>query len=482
MYAQAIAVLALFATSALAHPQQHKRLHHHHPHKPSGVTGLPGTGTAQPTGGYFPAGNSTGYFPSGSASSFGTSVPIYTVTVSPIPASPTTPAETSSPADPSDDSQVSGSDAEACGGTVTSTTIEYMTVTVGGSGNSSVVTGVTSSDDSSVAATGVASPVNSTAAITGASPVETGPADSSSVEADSSASETSSAQSVISEGGAKAASSITSTSGGAFYQPSSSANPTSIYVSSTASSAGSSTPTGSSGGSSGSKRGLVYNNAALTEAFAGKGMSWAYNWGNAAGGSLASGLEYVPQLWGKGSVGSWNPSGAKSLLSFNEPDHPDQSNIDPATAAKLHIQYMNPKASSDVRIGSPAVTNGNGLDSSGRYWGLDWLIQFFDHCNGQCKVDFIAFHWYGDASQTQYFKNHIANVTSHAQSWGVNNLWMTEFQPSGSAQQQADFLTDTLPWLDSQPQIERYAYFMLADGNLATGNAPSKPVGAAYCA
>ncbi|KAL9108717.1 MAG: hypothetical protein Q9227_006513 [Pyrenula ochraceoflavens] len=463
MFTQALTVLALSATTAFAHPQKHHKFHH----KPSG-SGLPGTdvGTA-PTGGYYPAGNSTGLFPTGSASSFGTSVPLVTVTVSPIPASPISSADTSSSTESSQSlaASGSGSDAGACGGTVTSTTVAYFTVTVGGSGNSSAAT----------AATSGSSPVE-TGSGSGESPVESAPTDSGF---------NSTAPSLpISTEGPKVAPSAapSSASGGAFYQPSSS-DPISVYLSSTTSS-GSSSPTGASGssGMAGSKRGLVYNDAALTQAFADKGMTWAYNWAASAGGSLASGLDYVPQLWGSGSTGSWNPSGAKELLSFNEPDQPSQANMDPGDAAKLHIQYMNPHASSSVRIGSPAITNGNGRDSDGRYWGLDWMSQFMDACNGGCKIDFLAFHWYGDASQADYFKSHVNNVTTHAQQWGIDKIWLTEFQPSGSAQQQADFLSEVLPWMDNQGSLERYAYFMLENGNLVTGDAPSVPVGNAYCA
>jgi hypothetical protein len=74
-------------------------------------------------------------------------------------------------------------------------------------------------------------------------------------------------------------------------------------------------------------------------------------------------------LWGLEYIFSWNTAanlvisfGLKHLLSFNEPDVPSQSNIDPDTAAKNHIIYMNTLAGNGVQINSLAVANGVGTN------------------------------------------------------------------------------------------------------------------------
>lgn len=463
MISQTLTVLALSATAAFAHPQLNKKLLHRH-HHPSGSGGLP-----QPTGGVYPAGNSTNLFPTGSASSFGTSVPVVTVpvltmTVSPVPS-------LSDPASSAVSSQAalapsSGGDSGDCAAqqTVTSTAVEYFTVTVGGSAQS-VVGGASSAPSSAASADSPPSSVDSQPNASSSANTAT-----SSTTDDS----TSSSAGVIS-------SAVASATGGGFFEQSSSSS-ASVLASSTVSSAAGSDYTASPPASGGSKRGLAYNDASLTDAFNGKGMSWAYNWAGSTSG-LVSGVEYVPLLWGQKSFGSWNPSQANALLSFNEPDEPGQANMDPKTAAQAHIKYMNPHASGSTRIGSPAVTNGNGVDSTGRFWGLDWLAEFFKECAGQCKVDFIAFHWYGSTDQTKYFQSHVQNVTSMAsQEWGIHSAWLTEFEPSGSPQQQADFLNENLPFLDQQAGIEKYAYYMVADGSLVSGDSISSPVGKAYCA
>ncbi|KAG6819990.1 hypothetical protein H0H93_006693, partial [Arthromyces matolae] len=69
---------------------------------------------------------------------------------------------------------------------------------------------------------------------------------------------------------------------------------------------------------------------------------------------------------------------------FNEPDLNSQSNIQPAMAAQLWKQYIQPLAASGVRLGAPAVTNGPS--------GIPWLSSFLSNCTG-CTIDFIPFHW-----------------------------------------------------------------------------------------
>jgi hypothetical protein len=48
-------------------------------------------------------------------------------------------------------------------------------------------------------------------------------------------------------------------------------------------------------------------------------------------------------------------------------------------------------------------------------------------------------------------------------------VWLTEFGASGSDDQVNAFLQDALPWLDSQDYVERYSYFMAAEGKLISG-------------
>jgi Glycosyl hydrolase catalytic core len=228
-------------------------------------------------------------------------------------------------------------------------------------------------------------------------------------------------------------------------------------------------------GSNGPK-GLSYNVASLTDAFAGLGMTWAYNWGATPDGTITPGLEYVPMLWGQKTLSGWSSaaaaaisSGSSHLLSINEPDLSTQANMSPSDAAAFHIANMNPFAG-QAQIGSPAVTNGVG---SSPPIGITWLQQFFAACNNNCKVDFVAFHYYNDASQIDDFKSHVADVISTAAANGVSTVWLTEFGASGSDADVESFLSEALTFLDGQSAVERYAYFMCGDGTLLSGTSLS---------
>jgi len=207
-------------------------------------------------------------------------------------------------------------------------------------------------------------------------------------------------------------------------------------------------------------------------------MTWSYNWAAAPGGTVLSGLDYVPMFWGEDSVSGWSSaassaiaSGSTHLLGMNEPDLSTQSNILPAAAATLYIDNMN-QFSGQASLGSPAITNGVGTSPP---LGTTWLSEFFTACNGECTVDFVAAHWYNDASETADFMSHVGDVISTAAANGVSEVWITEFGATGTDAEVETFLQTVLPWLDSQTAVTRYAYFMCGTGagELITGTSVS---------
>jgi hypothetical protein len=225
------------------------------------------------------------------------------------------------------------------------------------------------------------------------------------------------------------------------------------------------------------KRGLSFNNAGILGSLLDKlPFSWSYNWANAPSAELP-GTEFVPMLWGPKMFDGWEKAaeealsnGATHLLGFNEPDHPDQANMSPADAAQAWQKYMNPYAGR-AKLGSPGVTN-----SGNPGVGLEWLEAFFVACAGQCKVDFLAVHWYAPGSATEYFKQHMDKAISLGNSHGVSEVWLTEFQAQGD---EVSFMKEVLPWLDGNDAVGRYAYFMadlMVNGDSLTG------AGAEYCA
>ncbi|KAG7006346.1 hypothetical protein G7Y79_00015g039360 [Physcia stellaris] len=232
-----------------------------------------------------------------------------------------------------------------------------------------------------------------------------------------------------------------------------------------------STPTSSPSTSGGSvtPRGLVYNTASLTNLFDKNTIGWCYNWDSQPGGSVPSSMNFVPMLWStnefhlphwESNVKTAIANGATHILGFNEPDLTAQANMSPQQAADAWNNME--KFGDAVKVGSPAVCNGGGAT------GLAWLEKFMTAC-ASCKIDFIAIHWYGDANEygVQALKDHIKKTQAMA---GGRPIWLTEFQPSGSVEQQADFMNQMLPYLDDKSNgVERYAYYQV-DGILTSGN------------
>lgn len=227
------------------------------------------------------------------------------------------------------------------------------------------------------------------------------------------------------------------------------------------------------------KRGLAYNDISLLPGLLGLESQaiWCYNWASRPGGTVPTGLEYVPMLWGLSSsmTSTWDSSvmealhsGPAHLLSFNEPDlgppNP-QSNLDFNEAARGYYQFME-KYAGKARLGSPSVTNGD--PASGM--GLGWLTKFLGACKTLgCTIDFVAVHWYGydSTSDVENFKDHITQAYAAG---GHRPVWITEFRASGDTVKQQAFLEAVIPWLDAQNFVERYAYFMVSDGSLISGD------------
>ncbi|KDQ10749.1 glycoside hydrolase family 128 protein [Botryobasidium botryosum FD-172 SS1] len=203
-----------------------------------------------------------------------------------------------------------------------------------------------------------------------------------------------------------------------------------------------------------SKRGLAWADAAHPNDLAlfnrtGK-ISWVYNWAPTPDSYLkTSGLEFIPMQWNGAGIANLastvTSQKAKAVLGFNEPDYVDQSNIKAADAAALWKQYIQPLGNSGVRLGAPAVTNAP--------YGVVWLRDFFKACNG-CKVDFIPIHWYGEG---------IGNFYDYI--WSIYGefgrpVWITEFASTSSNDATvADFMTQTIRYLDTLDWVERYSWF-----------------------
>ncbi|KAK4156668.1 glycosyl hydrolase catalytic core-domain-containing protein [Chaetomidium leptoderma] len=238
---------------------------------------------------------------------------------------------------------------------------------------------------------------------------------------------------------------------------------------------GSSGSGGDTGGNTGggAKRGLSYNNPQLLKSLLSSGtkVSWTYNWGQYD--DSATDLEFCPMLWGLklDFAQTWPnnaqkaiDAGSKCLFSFNEPDLREQADMPAQLAAEKHIELMNP-FSGKALIGSPAITNGGGDNQ-----GIQYLQKWFDACGGKCAVDFVNIHIYGVDTNT--FLAHLLKVNSQFN----KPVWITEFAFDGSEAEINSQLKTVIDQIETNATysfVQRYSYFMVQDGTMVKGNAPS---------
>lgn len=232
---------------------------------------------------------------------------------------------------------------------------------------------------------------------------------------------------------------------------------------------------------SNNKRGAAYNDVAMIKPVA-HAVSWAYDWNMLANGLVPEGVEFVPQLWGSKMFGGWASaiqttlaSGSNYILGFNEPDNAGQASMSPSEAVQAYQEHITPYAGKATLI-SPSVTNSNNPGE-----GLDWLKTFMDSCS-DCDIGAISVHWYGD--EPEDLKSFISKAVDFGNQYGIDEIWLTEFtlnsaMNGGDPTAAAEFLKEVMPWLDSQPNVARYAYFMCAEGYLLNGGSLT-PSGEVY--
>ncbi|MDF2455035.1 MAG: benzoate transporter [Cytophagaceae bacterium] len=222
------------------------------------------------------------------------------------------------------------------------------------------------------------------------------------------------------------------------------------------------------------KRGIagpLLNNA---DCIVADSLSWYYNWANTPDPAVINThqnyIEFCPMLWN----GNWNPTAltnylnahpeVKYLLAFNEPNFDVQANMTAAQAAALWPQVEAIANTYNLKIVSPAMSycTGTCLPGYDNLHGTVWLDDFFNACPG-CRVDYIGLHvydtWYwGFYGVTQLYKKYNLPI------------WITEFDYSGSnnAIQQGSLMVDVIDYMEKDPAIFRYSWFMTRSSPTAT--------------
>ena len=232
----------------------------------------------------------------------------------------------------------------------------------------------------------------------------------------------------------------------------------------------------------GSKKGVgVWSFDGVDTALQESGSSWYYTWSTTDGGVSAPGAQFVPMIWGPGSVTSSALAQAKAtgspyLLGFNEPDNSGQSNMTVSQALSLWPQLE----STGMTLGAPAVASGGATPGG-------WLDQFMTGANNDgYRVDFIPLHWYGGDFDTTDAVSQLQSYIESVYDRYHKPIWLTEFSLinfSGngpeypSEAQLAAFVTASIHMLDGLSYVQRYAWFGLpASGSSPTGLFDAGPV------
>jgi hypothetical protein len=131
---------------------------------------------------------------------------------------------------------------------------------------------------------------------------------------------------------------------------------------------------------------------------------------------IVPGIEAVPMYW-KGINAPVTVGGNSDwILTFNEPDRPDQANMTPTAGVTDYHKVENENP--DARLVCPAVS------AEGPQWRWQWLNVYRQKYGKMPRVDAVAVHVY---PQTEaYFHQVVDEAWRFAQQFGVR-LWVTEY-------------------------------------------------------
>lgn len=207
------------------------------------------------------------------------------------------------------------------------------------------------------------------------------------------------------------------------------------------------------------KRGLLVTGDhmdATVDAFANaEKITWMLNWFSGPPKTLPSRIEFVPENYGKQSDldGEWTRNaktaiekGATHFIGFGE-THTDNDKLymTPNDAVTLWLEKMQPYTNK-VKVSAPSTLQ----------TGHEWLQEFLDTCEARgCDVGFLAIHWFWKCTEYKDFQSNVEKGIAMAKGKPV---WIDNFECTGSEQEQIDFLSKAVPYLESLDGIERYAY------------------------
>lgn len=220
------------------------------------------------------------------------------------------------------------------------------------------------------------------------------------------------------------------------------------------------------------KRGVAFSFTQVTDLpLLSPYISWDYNWGNTPSNDAAmwfdaNEMDFCPMCWN----GNYNADAirafvaahpnTKYLLGFNEPNLTDQANMTPSKAAELWPPVVALAKELNLKLVSPAMNYGT---LAGYSDPIKWLDEFFAQPNVDVNdIYAISIHCYmSSASAVQGYVEKFEKYNKP--------IWMTEFcawdPVPGSVTTQMDYMCAVLNYLEANPKVERYAWFIPRSGN-----------------
>jgi Glycosyl hydrolase catalytic core len=231
------------------------------------------------------------------------------------------------------------------------------------------------------------------------------------------------------------------------------------------------------------------------------GVSWWYNWtADGAGGD--SHMEFVPMVWdgttysqccsgrvcdprvplppndyggncdpSLGHLHAAPPTGSFGyLLGFNEPNFYAQADMIYQQSAAAWPSFMATAKALGAKTVAPAM-NFCGSPADPTLCSdpavtdpVTYLNDFLKQCPGGCPVDHLSVHWYSYGSGCD-----LASLQGYLSLYAGfgKPIWLSEFScdPSHSAADNKAFMLKAIPWLESNPNIFRYAWFSVPGGD-----------------
>lgn len=173
----------------------------------------------------------------------------------------------------------------------------------------------------------------------------------------------------------------------------------------------------------------------------------------------ANAVEFVPMQWNHVGIddlpGKASSAKASTVIAFNEPELPDQSNMPVDLAVKEWIRCIEPMRKSGIRCGSPGISSAP--------QGVGWLKDFVRAIRAAgSDVDFYCIHWYGvDLVSTHiYLPKTLTDVLGRAAStttFGARTISLAQTDLCGLRSLQAPTGTKTVrcrkAMLEALPEI-----------------------------